>query len=95
MIVNVIQNHCHAHHLVSLCDQMCHDKSVLPDHDTCAPFESLNHTYQEYDDSNDEVNFQGELTSLDGTLIGQEIPQNVHSPQEWRTLVDDMRAAPW
>ena len=49
--------HCYTHHLVSLCDQMCHDKSVLPDHDTCAPFGSVNHEYQGYDDSQDGVNF--------------------------------------
>ena len=52
-------NHCHAHHLVSLCAQMCHGKSVLLDHDACSPSGPVNHTYQEYDDSHDEVDFQG------------------------------------
>ena len=55
---------------------------------------SKNHSSNEYDDSHDEVGFQG-ITSMNETLIGQNIAQSVPWPDEWRTLVDDMRAAPF
>jgi len=74
---------------------MLQEKHDEPTYDTCCPYESENHSFYEYDDSHDEVKYQGNLTSFDETLIGQHIPHTVQSPDEWRTLVDDMRASPW
>ena len=53
------------------------------------------HDCENCDDSHDEINYQGKLTSLDETLIGNSVPHCVEWPDEWRSWVDEIRAAPW
>ena len=89
------ENLCHAHHLKSLCTQLikasgpdCNDQANLPcTHET--------QDCENYDDSHDEIGYHGKLTSLDETLIGNKVPHCVAWPDEWRSWVDEIRAAPW
>ena len=84
---------CHAHHLKSLCTQLSLTNG--PDYNNQANFPVNTQVCEHYDDSHDEIDYHGKLTSLDETMIGNKVPHCVAWPDEWRSWVDDIRAAPW
>ena len=47
-----------------------------------------------YGDTHDEVDHAGRITALDGTLIGEQIPNHVSWPDSWHKLVNDLRHLP-